>query len=506
MRVKRIVVVGVFGFVLCLPVSSQADPCGMVPPIYSSGQPIPLARVGEQQTYVFYKDGVETFVIRPGFTGKVEEFGMLIPFPKPPAIRKVPDHIFGHLAAAVDPPEVVVDLRPQFYSFGGGGLGGGNRKLQTFDALGIVKESEVRVLREEAVGMYEVAVLAAGSADALKRWLDDHGYKYPDGMDKPCNDNVDEGWCFVAVKTKVGEKKGLDPKPGQRTVNPNLPAGSTFDGHVQGMGFRFKSDDLVVPMRLSAFNKGELRNIVYLLTDEPKKLRMIPEEYVVRQLSGEQLIRNITGPLPIRIIGGTAADIPESRRKSLVKERDPTPHNGAAKVLFASDLLSVTTGRLALPHEEREKELLRIGERFGLRGQQIDKLNEQAMVDIRKEAVNGPLDALKKMTLTVIDGDFPRELLAKQNLTFAQYTMPSRRNKASTYDAKAKGPAAKQPGLLHLGNLDSVSRAPDEQIANAHSNENGSRFAWPSFLAATLVLSILLIGIAGHHRNKSNER
>ena len=25
-------------------------------------------------TYVFYKNGVETFVIRPGFTGKVDEF------------------------------------------------------------------------------------------------------------------------------------------------------------------------------------------------------------------------------------------------------------------------------------------------------------------------------------------------------------------------------------------------------------------------------------------------
>ena len=89
----------------------MADPCGMVPPIYPSGQPIPLARIGEQQTYVCFKDGVETFVIRPGFTGKVDEFGMLIPFPTPPAIRKVPDQIFSHIAAAIDPPEVVIDLR-----------------------------------------------------------------------------------------------------------------------------------------------------------------------------------------------------------------------------------------------------------------------------------------------------------------------------------------------------------------------------------------------------------
>ena len=78
----------------------------------------------------------------------------------------------------------------------------------------------------------------------------------------------------------------LNPQPGQRRVKPDLPDGSVFDGNVQGMGFRFKSEELVVPMRLSAFNKGELRNVVYLLTDGPRKIRAIPEEYVVRQVSG----------------------------------------------------------------------------------------------------------------------------------------------------------------------------------------------------------------------------
>ena len=64
-----------------------ADPCGMVPPIYVNDN-TSLVRVGDQQTYVFYKDGIETFVIRPGFSGKVEDFGMLISFPTPPAPRR----------------------------------------------------------------------------------------------------------------------------------------------------------------------------------------------------------------------------------------------------------------------------------------------------------------------------------------------------------------------------------------------------------------------------------
>ena len=212
-------------------------PGGMVPPIYQ-GQGTPISRKGEQITYVFYKDGVETFVIRPGFSGKVDEFGMLIPFPTPPALRKVPDHIFGHVAAAIDPPEVTVDLHlyPDAFDLAGA--------VPTDDATSLaveeLVEGSVRVLRKEAVGMYEVVVLSAGSAAALKKWMDAHGFRYPHGMDKVCEEYIEKKWCFVAIKTKVGQKGGADPKPGQRIVNSKLPTGATFDGNVQGMGFRFK--------------------------------------------------------------------------------------------------------------------------------------------------------------------------------------------------------------------------------------------------------------------------
>lgn len=438
--------------VCCVSSLAFADPCGMVPPIYP-GQTVPLARSGDQMTYVFYKDGVETFVIRPGYNGKVEDFGMLIPFPKPPALRKVSDNIFPHIAAAIDPPEVVVYAGRMLYSDLQGGRRNGGQVFQR-QARGLeIQKEEVRVVREEAVGMYEVAVLEAGSAAALKKWIDEHGYNYPDGMDKVCEEYVADRWCFVAVKTSVGAKANVDPKPGQRKTASKLPAGSSFDGHVQAMGFRFETDELVVPMRLSAFNEGDLRNIVYLMTDSPKKIRAIPEEYVVRQMSGKQLIENLTGPLPLRIVGGTEADIPEYRRKSLPNERKPEPHNGAAKELFASDLQAVATGELSLKHEEEEKVLLRIGERFGLRGAEIDAMHSQAIAELRAEATKGALKLLEGMTLTVVDGDFPREVIASRNLTFGEYRMPARRNSSANYNARTKGPQTEQPGLLRTGSI-----------------------------------------------------
>ncbi|GAB4162134.1 MAG: hypothetical protein Tsb009_39250 [Planctomycetaceae bacterium] len=429
----------------------------MVPPIYLGDQ-APIARIGDQNTYVFFKDGVETFVIRPGFQGKVEEFGMLIPMPTVPALRKVSDNIFPHIRKAIDPPEIVVYANQGRFP---GGFGGALPQAAQANGLqfrkSAMKRDAVRVVKEEAVGMYEVAVLEAGSAKALKKWMDLHGYKYPKGMDAACEDYVKIGWCFVAVKTKVGTKKGVNPKPGMRRVNAKLPNGATFDGHVQAMGFRFKTDKLVVPMRLSTFNEGDLHNIVYILTDHPQKLRSVPEEYVVRQISGSELYRNVTGPLPLRIIGGTEKDVPAWRKKNLKRERNPVPHNGAARDLFAADLLAIKNKQLAHPHEEKEKMFLRIGEALGLRGPEIDKLNESALVEDREKAVKSSLAAIKPMTLTVIDGNFPREVLANQNLTFTNYKMPARRNSRLHYDATTKKPAQVPPNSIRT--LGTVSQA-----------------------------------------------
>ena len=486
---------------------AEADPCGMVPPVYVGGN-VPIARVGAQRTYVFYKDGVETFVIRPGFEGKVEEFGMLIPFPTVPALRKVSDNIFPHIAAAVDPPEVVIDLRFRALARAAK-AGGAPLEQQNRNGRGLMLERDkVRVLKEEAVGMYEVAVLEAGSAAALKKWMDDHGFVYPKGMDKACNDYVDLGWCFVAVKTRVGRKAGVDPKPGLRQVDPKLPDGATFDGHVQAMGFRFKVDKLVVPMRLSAFNKGELHNVVYLLSEEPQKIDSIPAEYVVRQVPGEQLFKNVTDPLPLRLIGGTVKDLQQWQKQNLKERRNPVPHNGAARDLFAADLLAVKEGRLTHPHEETEKMFLNIGERLGLRGPEIDKLNEQALAEQREQTVKQALAEIKGMTLTVIDGNFPRKLLAERNLTFSKYRMPTRRNSPRFYDAKQMGPAPEQQGVIHYGavSLREPERGESTVADNAAPNpatEQGG--LWPSnsrLWGLLAVGSCLVIGVFLRTREK----
>ncbi|WP_372364963.1 DUF2330 domain-containing protein [Candidatus Uabimicrobium sp. HlEnr_7] len=396
-----------------------SDPCGMVPPI-NAGSKATITRIGLQKTYIFYKNGVETIVIRPGFSGKVDQFGMLIPFPKPPALRKVPDDIFAHIEAAIDPPEVFASL------YDDDADGWGDEAGDDFGEVPL-QYNTIKVLREEAIGMYEVVVLAAGSTRALNNWMDTHGYKYPKGMDKACNDYIKMRWCFVAVKTRVGQQKGVAARPGMRDIDAKLPVDTTFDGNVQGMGFRFFYHKPIVPMRLSTFNKGSLRNIVYILTKIPCRINSIPKKYVVKQVSGEELYRNLTQLLPLRVLG-EVHDITEDHWKNLIEQRDPKPHNAIAGELFATDLLAAKTKKLSHSHEEKEKKLLNIGEAFDLRGPDLDALNATALQKERSSIIAQTLSDLKYMTMTVVDGDFPREIIANENLTFSKYTMTTNDN------------------------------------------------------------------------------
>ena len=414
-----------------------ADPCGMVPPItIADGKTPAIQRQGAQRTYVMFHDGVETMALRPGFVGKIDDFGMLIPFPTAPALRKIEDDTFHHLEGLVDPPEIDVHLyEPYRYYLEEMAMADGpaSRAEPSEEAEDNLRYDEVKVLNQEAVGMYQVAVLAAGSPKALSRWMSENGYRYPDGMDAVVQDYVTASWCFVAIKATVGQAPGVTPQPGMRGVDPKLPEGASFDGHVQGMGFRFKTDSPVIPMRLSVFNPDASgdgpRNVVYVLTEGGVKLADIGEQTVVRQIPGHELYRRSTEKLGINWHNGTEKDLDPSSRPQLEAMRDPTPYLGIARELVASDLHAIAAskggeGELSLPFEEEEKELLRISEAFGLRGAEIDALHGSALDEHRAWITSEALGGIKDLTLTVIDGSLPVEVLARQNLTFESYELP----------------------------------------------------------------------------------
>ncbi|MBX2801590.1 MAG: DUF2330 domain-containing protein [Myxococcales bacterium] len=416
-----------------------ADPCGMVPPLFVGNGPAPqgIERQGLQQTYTFFRDGVQTIAIRPGFTGDVDQFGMLVPLPAVPALRKIDDRTFEHLRSAVDPPVVRVQVVRRRVNFGLPMAQKSAPPMSAAPGLELARD-EVRVVKEEAVGMYEVAVLEAGSARALQRWMDDNAFRYPAGMDRTVEDYVRSGWMFVAIKTRVGAMAGVTPRPGQRSVNPGMPDGASFDGFVQGMAFRFRVDEPVVPMRLAVFNGDDTHNRVFVLSEGPSRINEVPQGFVRRQVSGRQLYANVTEPLDYVVSGG--GRLRASEVAELDGLRNPEPYVAAARDLMAADIMAASRRELSLPFEESEKELLRINEALGLRGAEIDVLVHDQVSDLRGQAVQPAVQDLAEMTLTVVDGSFDPETLSEKNLTFSTWRMPPAQNRFEVWNDRAEGP------------------------------------------------------------------
>jgi hypothetical protein len=241
----------------------------------------------------------------------------------------------------------------------------------------------------------------------------------------------------------VGQKAGTDPRPGMRTIEADLPSGAQFDGHVQAMGFRFRVDEPVVPMRMSTFNGPDTHNLLYFLAEEPLRMEGVPVQVVRRQIDGRELHDNLTQPLAVQIVGGPQQALGPQLLAEMAPLRDPRPYNGIARDLFASDLLAVRTGELSLPFEARGKELLNISEALGLRGESIDSLQRAVVESDLERATERALDDLKEMTLTVFDGDLPRGWIREHNLSFARWTMASNLNRKAHYDARQEAPGSK---------------------------------------------------------------
>ncbi|MDG1872876.1 MAG: hypothetical protein P8J27_03130 [Mariniblastus sp.] len=121
---------------------------------------------------------------------------------------------------------------------------------------------------------------------------------------------------------------------------------------------------------------------------------------------------------------------------------------------------------------------------------------------------------LKQLTLTVIDGDFPREVLANQNLKFNRFIMAAGRNKAERYNTRQHAPGGKKQGILitsYLKDLPGTKLPGDEgtrAVVQTHLKSSKSQRlrenAYTGFGIAGLVL--LTLGVFPTRQQNKNEQ
>jgi hypothetical protein len=172
--------------VLAVPLVGPARACAPAP---RRNQSVAIA---SESAIILWDAASKTqhFIRRASFTTEARDFGFLVPTPTKPTLAEASDEAFAVLAR-LTAPKVVNRNRSSGVSCGCG-------KVASPPAAG--KANAVRVLEEKRVAGHDAAVLEADDAQALGKWLKDHGYYFSPALTDWVAPYVKAGWKVTAFK------------------------------------------------------------------------------------------------------------------------------------------------------------------------------------------------------------------------------------------------------------------------------------------------------------------
>ncbi|MBM3994126.1 MAG: DUF2330 domain-containing protein [Planctomycetes bacterium] len=190
---------------------------------------------------------VETFTVQPKFEGNALDFGMVIPTPTQPKLNEMPRDFFKHLAVYTImkrremPVSRLLPIQP-VSNLGvlrdlDGAIGG-----RPVDFAGTDPRRTVIVREAGIVGSLDYKIIEASRADDLFQWLKDHKYSYS-GDEATLNHYIQKKWLFTVMK--------IDTMQMKRNKD------GTFDGEVTPTRFKFTTDKLVYPLKITQISVRE---------------------------------------------------------------------------------------------------------------------------------------------------------------------------------------------------------------------------------------------------------
>ncbi len=184
----------------------------------------------------------ETFTVQPKFEGNALDFGMVIPTPSQPKLHEMPRDFFKHLAVySILKQRAVPQSQLLMHEFQGrNNLLALQARLQAGQAEGkgggAPRKPAVVILEAGVVGSLDYKIISADRADDLFQWLKDNKYHYS-GDEASLNFYVQKKWLFTVMK--------IDTMQMKRNKD------GTFAGEVTPTRFRFSSDKLVYPVKIT---------------------------------------------------------------------------------------------------------------------------------------------------------------------------------------------------------------------------------------------------------------
>jgi Uncharacterized protein conserved in bacteria (DUF2330) len=231
----------------------------------------------------------ETFTVQPKFEGNALDFGMVIPTPSRPKLDEMPREFFKHLAfyTIMKRRELphsklldIIDPPPREKS----NKGGGDKSADPGSKEKKDAPPKVIVLESGVVGSLDYKIISAEKADDLYQWLKDHKYAYS-GDEATLNHYVQKKWIFTVMK--------IDTMQMKRNKD------GTFAGEVTPTRFKFTSEKLVYPLKITQISVREKTEALFYV-QAPYKV----------DLPGEMTYQYMWIPALQGAVGCTSTGIP----------------------------------------------------------------------------------------------------------------------------------------------------------------------------------------------------
>ena len=206
-----------------------------------------LVRDGNRNVITMYND----------FKGNLKDFAMVVPVPvvlQKKDIKVVEQSIFNTLNEYSKPRLVEYYDQNPCNKYEYDKLMGFNSAPMSeivISGLGVRRSKElgVKIEAKYLVGEYDILILSATESAGLKTWLNENGYKIPDGANEVLEPYIKSNLKFFVVKVNEAEKKKL---PGN---------------FLRPIQISFSSPKFMLPIRLGMANAdGDQDMIVYAFT------------------------------------------------------------------------------------------------------------------------------------------------------------------------------------------------------------------------------------------------
>jgi hypothetical protein len=206
-----------------------------------------LVRDGNRNVITMYND----------FKGDTKDFAMVVPVPvvlQQKDIKVIEPSVFDRLNDYSKPRLVeYYDENPCYrYEKEMGAMDSSPSALNEVVVRGVGtmrKKNEVKIEAKYLVGEYDILILSAKESSGLKDWLNENGYKIPQGAEEVLEPYIKSNLKFFVVKVNEKEKKKLN------------------NNFLRPIQIRFNSPKFMLPIRLGMANAdGDQDLIVYAFT------------------------------------------------------------------------------------------------------------------------------------------------------------------------------------------------------------------------------------------------